>query len=362
MGEVRQIEQWYRMNKARNLDQWLGAMRMMAIPMFNFGYADRDGNICYLYNGALPLRAEGYDWSEYLPGDTSETLWTEYLPFDSLPRIENPASGFIQNCNSTPYRTTIGPENPREENYSPTLGIETRMTNRALRALELFGGDNSITEEEFYRYKYDMTYSKESEVAHLVRQILDAPPSDDPVVSEAADVLREWDLRTNPENTSAAIAVLTVQPILMAEFRGEKPPDLMATFIDVAHKLKAAHGRTAVPWSNVNRLHRGNVDLGLGGGPDILHAAYGGALQDGRVVCHAGDCYVLMVTWSGNGVSSRSIHQYGSATLDENSPHYADQSPLFVKRQTKPVWFDEAVIRAHLEREYRPGEELERQH
>jgi len=28
-----------------------------------------------------------------------------------------------------------------------------------------------------------------------------------------------------------------------------------------------------------------------------------------------------------------------------------------VRRETKPVWFDEADIRANLEREYRPGEE-----
>ena len=38
-------------------------------------------------------------------------------------------------------------------------------------------------------------------------------------------------------------------------------------------------------------------------------------------------------------------------------PHYADQYPLLANRQLKPVWFDEADIRQHLEREYIPGEE-----
>lgn len=57
---------------------------------------------------------------------------------------------------------------------------------------------------------------------------------------------------------------------------------------------------------------------------------------------------------------SFSIHQYGSATLEDASPHYADQSPLFVRGELKPVWFDEADIRAHLEREYRSGKEVGR--
>jgi len=67
---------------------------------------------------------------------------------------------------------------------------------------------------------------------------------------------------------------------------------------------------------------------------------------------------VMLVWWDAEGqVRSYSIHQYGSATLDETSPHYADQAPLFARHETKPVWLDEAEIRANLERAYCPGEE-----
>jgi penicillin amidase/acyl-homoserine-lactone acylase len=97
----------------------------------------------------------------------------------------------------------------------------------------------------------------------------------------------------------------------------------------------------------------------MGGGPDLLHAVYGEQLDDGHLQGKQGDSLVILVTWDKNGdVHSRSIHQYGSATLDVDSPHYADQAPLFVQRQLKPVWLSEAEIRAHLGQEYRPGEEL----
>jgi penicillin amidase/acyl-homoserine-lactone acylase len=121
--------------------------------------------------------------------------------------------------------------------------------------------------------------------------------------------------------------------------------------------FKEAHDRVDVPWSDVNRLQRGDVDLGLGGGPDLLHAVYGRMIEGGKLVGRQGDSFVMLVTWDSEGnVHSRSIHQYGSATLDETSAHYADQAPLFARRQLKPVGLDEAEIRDHLEREYRPGE------
>jgi penicillin amidase/acyl-homoserine-lactone acylase len=200
-GEIGIFEQLYRMNRAGNFEEWQAALRLKGLPMFNVDYADREGNIYYLYNGRLPIRAEGYDWSGFVPGNTSETLWTEYLPLEQLPQVLNPISGFVQNCNSTPFQTTTGPENPRPQDFSPTLGIETSMTNRALRALELFSADESISEEEFRTYKYDMAYSSQGDMPAYIDRILQAPLPDDPDVQAALDEVKAWDLRGDPDNT-----------------------------------------------------------------------------------------------------------------------------------------------------------------
>jgi len=354
MGDVRAVEQWYRMGRARTFDEWRDAMRLGAIPMFNCGYADRTGRIAYVYNATLPLRAEGFDWTGVVPGNTSKTLWSEFLPFDRLPQVVNPESGFVQNCNSSPFRTTIGPGNPRPEDYAASLGIETGMTNRSLRALELFGGDESISTDAFDRYKFDVSYSAESAVAQAVRVLLRAPSPADPLARRAVDLLRGWDLATRPDSTAAALALLALEPTDDNKPRGDAQA-LLAHLAQAAGTLESRFGRIDPPLRDVLRLRRGRVDLGLGGAPDVLHAVYSRKASDGRYVGVAGDSYVLLVEWDREGrVHSRSVHQYGSATRDPASRHYANQAPLFADGRLKPVWLDEAEIRAHLEREYTP--------
>lgn len=368
-GEVGLVEQWYRMNKASNFEEWQTAMREGVLPMFNAGYADKEGNIYYLYNALLPVRAEGYNWEQFLPGDTSETLWTEYLPFDQLPQVLNPASGFVQNGNSSPFQTTIGPGNPDPTDYSETFGIETGMSNRGLRALELFGTDESISAADFYTYKYDSAYSVDSDIPHYIEIIVNAPAlqNGDPATQQAVNLLQSWDLKTDPDSRAAALMILTLNYINGNGNSHINPSKLVGAEMDSAlvvtgfqeavDLLQENFGRVDVPWSEVNRLVRGDTDLGLGGAPDVLNAVYGELEDGGRFRGIAGDSYILLVRWDAAGkVSSQSIHQYGSATLDETSPHYDDQAPLFVNRELKPVWLDEAEIRVHLEREYRPGE------
>jgi acyl-homoserine-lactone acylase len=356
-GEVGAVEQWYRMNRATTFEEWQAAMRALAVPMFNTVYADRAGNIYYLYGGRLPVRTSGHDWRGTVPGHEAETLWTGHLPFDELPQVKNPASGFVQSCNGTPFQATVGPDNPQAQVYAPEFGIETHQTNRGLRALALFGGDTSITAEELVAYKFDMAYAPGSRMAEIVQRVTTAPAPAAPLLAEAVAVLRAWDLRAVPESEQAALAVLAFQP--WVEERGQQieTAALLDALSEAARTLKTHHGRLTVPWREVNRLRRGDVELGLGGAPDVLHAVYG-APSGGHLMGRAGDSYILLVRWDAQGrVSSRSIHQFGSATRDAASPHYADQAPLFAERRLKDVWLDEADIRAHLERAYRPGQE-----
>ncbi len=357
MGEVRNIDQRLAMNKAGSLEDWLGAMAMQALPSINYIYADADGNIALLYNGQMPKRLEGFDWQEYLPGDRSDLIWREYLPFEQVPLLLNPKAGFITEANSTPYRATTPEDDLKPENFSATLGIETQMTNRAYRALELLGSDPSITAEEFRAYKYDNAYSKESELALMIEEILVVDAQNDEDLQAAQEVLRAWDLRTDYESRGAALGVLMGEPVVRARLSGKEPPTPMDSLRDAMAHLKDHFGRLDPKWGDVNRIVRGTIDLPIQGGPDILRAVYGRKSdEDGRLSAEGGDTYIMFVEWGEDGhVSSESIHQFGSATLDKDAPHFADQTPLFAEERTTPVLLDWADFEPTIAESYRPG-------
>lgn len=357
MGEMRQPLQYYRLDKAGNLEEWKAAMRIGALPSINYIYADEKGNIGYVYNGQFPVREEGVDWKKVLPGDRSDLIWHSYLPFDRIPQIWNPKSDFVFNSNNTPFQATAPQDDLKPSQFSPTLGIQTNMTNRAMRALETFGADPSITAANFRRYKFDLSYSAHSNLARMIAEILRVDPGSDSDLRRAQQILKEWNRSTDRHSRGAALAVLMGVRAAPEEPNGpwkEPPLDALKEAIGI---LKTHFGRLDPEWGQVNRIRRGKLDLAIDGGPDIYRAVYGLQQDDGTLTAVDGDTFIMFVTWDKNGkLSSESIHQFGSATLDENSPHYADQTPLFVSMKTKPVLFTADELKGHIEADYAPGD------
>lgn len=357
MHEVRAPLQYFRLDKAANLEQWRAAMRLQAIPSLNHVYADERGNIGYIYNGLFPVRKEGPDWQGVLAGDRSDLIWRSYLPFDKEPQLWNPPSGFVFNSNNTPFHATAPAGDLKPEDFSPTLGIQTDMTNRAWRAMETYGADPRITAEAFRAYKYDLEYSARSDEAQVFAEMLAIDPGVDADLRHAHDILQRWDRRTDVANRGAALAILTIEPIIRARLEGKAPRRPIDALRDAMLTLKTHFGRIDPEWGQVNRLRRGTLNLAIDGGPDIFRGVYGERQPDGTLTAMAGDTFVMFVTWDRAGkVTSESIHQFGSATLDRNSPHYADQARLFVGMKTKPVLFTQAQLAGHVEADYRPGD------
>ena len=350
---IGQLEQWFKMNKSSNLEEFISAMEMMQIPMFNTLYADKLGNIYYVYNGLIPIRDIDGPWYGILPGDKSEFIWDKYYAYDMLPKVLNPDNGYLQNCNSTPYLATIGNQNPKKI-LPDNAGIEDFQTNRAYRANELYGTDKSITKDEFYQYKYDTYYSKNSVMNYALNRFLSEVSTTDSLLLEGVSVLKNWDMGNQKENTGAALALLTFKITYnIRDFKYDYE-SIMERFKESVNFLIDNYGKINIPLGDLQVIKRGDIILPLDGGPDILRAVYSKMVDNKRVARH-GDCFFQMVDWDENGnVSAESIHQYGSATLDKNSPHYSDQSYLFSNMKMKPSFIELDSIKKYTINSYNP--------
>jgi acyl-homoserine-lactone acylase len=334
-GEIRALEQYYRMNRATDYAEWRAAMEMLAIPSLNAVYADGDGVIAYYYNAAIPKRAAGPDWSKAQDGSDPALVWQGTRTLNEVPQVVMPLSGYVGNANNAPFAASVGADNPNPDDFPQNYGIDTRTTNRGLRLAALYGADASITGEEFVAYKMDDVYAQDSRVMALVRALAGGDADD---LAEERAALAAWDGSVTTENRSAALAILTAQRArgYLLNDENAETPDYKTALRETSAELKERFGRIDPEWGDVVRLKRGELSLPLEGGPDTLRAVYPQRDGEGPLKAVGGDTYILYADWAGaRDVEIKTIHQFGAATLDASSPHYADQAPLFAAEEWK---------------------------
>ncbi|WP_295497633.1 acylase [Sphingorhabdus sp. EL138] len=357
IDNVKVVEQYYRNTKATNWDEWTQSMAIGGIPATNFIYADKTGRVAYIYNALFPDRKPGYDYTKLLPGDTSAAMWKGPVGFDRYPKIVNPASGFVQNANNTPFLAAGPGSEMNPAAYSPYLGIELGMTNRGLRATELLAADTLITPQELLAIKMDMMYSKQSWVGAWMASFAALDLKDAPELAEAQKLLNSWDWSSDGKGRADALAERIIRFGARRNWRGEKMPDPRETLQEAVTEFKDRFGRIDPPLADIQRLRRGDVDLAMLGGSDALRATtiWDAEQADGKMRVRHGDSYIMLMRWDKEGkVQSESIQPYGSATTRPESPHYTDQMKLFVAGGYKPVHFEWADAVKNAKRRYRP--------
>lgn len=356
IDDVKLLEQYFRIQKAQDYDQWIAAMSLRGIPATNFIYADKTGKIGYFYNAIFPDRKTGFDYTKVLQGDISANVPKTVLPWSATPMVVDPASGFVTNSNNTPFMAAGKGSELDVANFSPLMGIEARQTNRIVRGLELLEADTSLTPEELLAIKFDTGYSRNSFAGPWIAKLLAADLKDEPDLAAAQKLLREWDFNSDGKGRADSLGEAMIHMANRANYHGEPLPNARKKLREVVDALMKGFGRIDPPLGDLQRLVRGKMDLPANGGTDTLRAATTWEpMADGRMRVKHGDSFIMLVNWDKAGkVWSQSIQPYGAATNRPESPHYTDQMKLFVDRKFKPVRFEWADALAHAKRRYRP--------
>ncbi|MBC7873126.1 MAG: penicillin acylase family protein, partial [Ferruginibacter sp.] len=197
------LVQWHQMSKAKNWKEFEGALKMLQSPMFNVIYADKAGNILYLFNGNVPVRTEGdwRFWNGTIDGTVSKYIWHQYHKYDELPQVFNPSGGFVQNANDPPWTSTFPTLlNPKK---FPAYMAPQVMAFRPQRAVNMIKDDASITFDELIAYKLNTGMEAAD---RFLDDLLDAVKRNpDAISTNAAEVLKKWDRSTNTDSRGAVL-------------------------------------------------------------------------------------------------------------------------------------------------------------
>ena len=92
------VETFYKLNRAKNYDDYLSAISLRKCPGQNFVFASKTGDIAIKQQGSFVAR-----WDRQgdfvMPGQDSSYDWQGIIPNEENPMIKNPERGFVSSAN-----------------------------------------------------------------------------------------------------------------------------------------------------------------------------------------------------------------------------------------------------------------------
>jgi len=386
LTEGSRMRQALQMAKATNFADWKAAMARLDLQMFNTCYADNKGNIFYVYNAAVPKRNPAFDWTKPVDGSDPRTDWNGLHEFADLPQVLNPESGYLQNCNATPFLAT-DEGNPSIGDYPPYMVEEGMIDKRRSEVSRMLLREmHGVTFDDWKAAAWDTTlYWPLVNLPKYAQQLEALQKTDSELAAKVQpylDHLRDWNCKSSLDSTQTTLCVLWYDELygrgypvetLKAEFVGDETAQLKA-LAAAAAKLQAFYGDWRVKWGDVSRMQRipnyaeaalipfsdDQPSLPCAGVPGPLGVVFNTYYtppmpQRKKQYGVVGGSFIGVYEF-GDEVQAATILQFGQSS-DPKSPHFMDQAELYSKREFKPAWFKWSDVLAHAKRSYHPGEE-----
>jgi acyl-homoserine-lactone acylase len=387
---LKSLMQSFLRTKTKGLEDYKKNMSLLANTSNNTIFADSKGNIAYWHGDHIPRRDKKIDWSKPVDGTTSTTEWLGLHTLDEIVHVYNPAIGWIQNCNSTPFAVS-GSSSPKKENY-PAYMAPDGENFRGVNAARVLSSENKFTIDKTIAAGYDRKLSAfEILVPVLVSSFEKNISETDSLYSllkEPVTVLKNWNYYSDENSIATTLSIewaqkltTTIQRVyidegwddqvtLMKKFAATATKEeLLPPLLAVINELKNKFGKWEIPWGEVNRYQRISNDfiqdykddqpslpVGFASSTWGMLPAYNSRYYPGTNKRYgvSGNSFICVVEF-GKKIKAKSLLA-GGESGDINSKHFNDQLEMYTKGQFKDVLFYKKDVIKHAEKTYHPGE------
>ena len=183
---------WLKLNKAKNYDDYLEAIKHFTVPAQNMLFASKSGEIAIWQQGRFPARWDGQGLM-VMPGEDSSYLWQGFIPQEENPHVINPASGYIQSANQRPVDSTY-------PYFIPGHYIESRgiAVENALASMQQITPQDMMALQNSY---YNPTAADAIPLFLKYLNVNDLTDTEQKHLSE----IKNWDFNATPDSKAQTI-------------------------------------------------------------------------------------------------------------------------------------------------------------
>lgn len=379
---VKALQQSFLRTKNSNHKQFHQTMNIRTNSSNNTVYADADGNIAYYHGNFIPKRNTNFDYKKPVDGSNPKTDWKGLHNLKDNIFLLNPANGWIQNCNSTPF-TSAGAFSPKAKNYPPYMSYSPE-NYRGIHAISLLSKAKNLTIDKMIDLAYDPYLPGAEELVGGLINAYDSHPVNNADMKRAINMLKNWDFKVSAGSKAMTISQFYLNtynksgkvPAGMhfmekVGYMSSKSPanERLEIFAQSLADQKNDFGSIETVWGEFNRYQRINGDInqhfndalpsipiGMASGEWGALASYGARKGENtkRQYGVSGNSFVAVVEF-GDKVQAKSLLA-GGQSGNPKSIHFDDQVQRYADRKFKTVAFYREDVLKRAESKYHPGD------
>jgi acyl-homoserine lactone acylase PvdQ len=357
-------------------------MELVSNNSNNTVYADAAGNIAYWHGNFMPKRNPNFDYTMYVDGSIKATDWQGVHPLNEIVQSINPAIGWLQNCNATPF-TVAGNTSPKAQDY-PSYMAPDGENGRGITAVALLSKIDKINLDELIALGYNKKLSAfdlllpgflqsatKANLAPRTKKAIDYLANWDHVAdsnSIATSIAIEWATKWSavipPANTEeAATAIVLKYNRMDQDVAFETKIKLLETTLDQFEKW---YGGWEITWGAMNRFQRvapgANFDDSQPSLAVNQASSKWGALPSfesrrypntSKRYGYSGNSFVAAVEF-GKRLNAKTIITGGQSRFAE-SKNFTDQANGFINGNFKTIHYYKEDVLANKKLAYHPG-------